>query len=774
MVRADPTPYVGSRIPRAEDPRLLTGQGLFVADVRLPGVVEATFVRSPHPHAEIVSIDADAARKLPGVIAILTARDLPTGMNPVTEPISKDASDPDIAAAIHLRMQSFHMPLLAESKVLRQGQPVAVVVATDRYLAEDASAEIDVQYKVLPPVMDMDRALSPDAPVLNPGEADNVYAEFHVGEGDVDGAFAAADESLSVRLRIGRVVGAPIECRGTAATFDPDSGSLKAWSTHQRPHFYRRFLSNILDIPEERIRAITPDMGGSFGGGMYPEEFLVPFLAIHLGRPVRWIEDRRENLENARHARDQIHHVDIAFDRDGTIKAMRDDFLVDYGAFNPFGIAVPSNTMSHLRTQYKITACHFRARGIYTNKTPNTVLRGAGRPEGAFVIERVMDLVARKLGMDPIDVRRKNLIPTEEMPFEFGIPYSYGYPLILDTGNYPEQLELALETLDLGATRALQAAARAEGRRIGIGIGSYIEGSGFGPPEFARASLEPPGKITISSGSAPHGQSHETTLAQVAADALGLDIGFVTVRAGDTGVVAAGGGTFASRSAVLAGSATHLAASQLKDALTDAAADALGCSPSDVAVSRAGIFSGPNGSSMTIGDLSRSGTFEQDAKFFTKRVTFSSGTHAAVVEVDELTGVVKVLRYVVAHDCGRMLNPTVVEGQISGGVVHGIGTALYEEIVYADDGTLATPTLFTYLMPTATEVPAVEIVHQEYLSETNPIGAKGCGEGGAVGSPGAIANAVEDALSDLGVTVTEIPLTPERVLSLISAARGLS
>jgi carbon-monoxide dehydrogenase large subunit len=542
----------------------------------------------------------------------------------------------------------------------------------------------------------------------------------------------------------------------------------------------------MLRMPADRVRFIGPDMGGSFGGGIFPEDILVPFLATELSRPVRWLEDRRENLLATSHGRDQVHEVEVAFQDDGKVVALRDRFLMDVGAYNTYAITVPYNTITHLRSQYRIDNISVEGKVALTTKAPAVPVRGAGRPEATFVIERCMDLVAGALDMDRAEIRRRNLIPPDAMPHDMGIPYRDGRPFSYERADFPAQLDAAISTFDYAAWIERQREARTQGRRIGIGIASFVEGSGHGPYEGAVVRVDESGHVTVGTGSRAHGQGHETVLSQVVADQLGMRPEDVDVRTGDTGLLPYGRGSFASRTAVTAGSAAAVAAAMLRERILTVAGRMLDADPQGLCLEggsvirrdqpdvnlelreiAAGAAPGPGGQ---MGPGEAPG-LEETYYFVPPGPTFGSGTHVVAVEVDEETGGVQILRYVTVDECGTMLNPMIVEGQVHGGVAHGIGNALFEEAVYDEDGKLLTTTYREYLLPTAMEVPHITVGHQEFPSDRNPLGVKGVGESGAVAAPAAIVGAIADALQPLPVRLTRIPLTPARLVDAVQAAR---
>lgn len=778
--------FVGQRLRRKEDSRLLRGAGRYLADIRLPQMLHVALLRSPYARARISRLDVSPALAVEGVTAVFTAADLAGRVGRFVEGARREIS-PTLFEKIDLAVKACPMTVLAEDEVLWFGQPVAAVVASDRYVAEDGVEAIEVDYEPLPAVAEVEAALRPDAPVLHPELGDNVAARFVLSAGDVDAAFAAAPLTLRERFVFGRHAANAMETRGVQASYDEGRGELTVWVTNARPHLVRTYISEMLGLPLEQVRVIAPDMGGSFGTGVFSEDALLPFLAMALRRPVRWIEDRQENLAVTRHARDQVHDLELAYDHDGRILALRDRFLVDVGAYNAYAITVSYNTAAHLRGQYGIDCFSIEGVNVLTTKAPVTPVRGAGRPEGVFALDRALDMIAAELSLDPAEVRRRNLIPAEAMPRRMGAPYRDGIDMVYDSGDFPGQLTQALEALGYEELRARQVDWRSQGRRVGIGISSYVEGSGYGPHEGAIVRLDPHGNLRVVTGAKPHGQGLETTLAQVCADAFGVSPDRVTVSAGDTSLIQYGVGTFASRSAVTAGSAVGIAAQRLRQKVLAVAGELLEADPADLELVDGRIAArDAEWRSVTLEEVAAAAApgprsrlpagmepgLEVQHYFVPETVTFASGTHLAVVEVDEETGFTRVLRYLTVDDCGRMLNPTIVEGQIHGGVAHGIGTALLEETVYDEEGQLLTGSYLDYLLPTAAEMPPIEVGHQEVLSALNPFGVKGCGEGGAVSPPAAIANAIVDALRPLQVNVNRVPLRPEALLELIRQARA--
>jgi carbon-monoxide dehydrogenase large subunit len=776
--------YFGAAVRRREDPRFLRGEGRFVDDVTLPGLLHAAFLRSPHAHARVRSIDATRARGMPGVVAVFAHADLVRWMKPL--PVF-GATPPGLAAAVRFDVRHATQWALCKDVARHVGEIVAMVVADSRARAEDAAEAIDVDWEPLPAVADMIAAGESGAPLLHPEWSTNVAVGFTHGIGDAERALAGADVVLEETFRIQRYVGMPLETRGVVALWDRRDGTLTTWNSTQVSHFVQQGLVGALELPPHKIRVIAPDLGGGFGtkASGYPEDVLIPLAARALNRPVKWIEDRREHMMAAAHARHQTHTIRLGARRDGTIVGLADRIWLDLGAYNVWGIVLPYNTVAHLIGPYRIRDMKVDVKGVVTNKTPNAPYRGAGRPETVFAMDRAVDCLARRLGMDPADIRRKNYIRPDELPWDFGMPYRDGNPLVYDSGDFPAALESALDAAGYDAFRREQPALRARGVWRGVGISGYVEGTAIGPFEGAHVKLDLTGRVQVATGAVNSGQGHETAFAQVAADALGVPLEWVTVTGGDTATVPFGVGTFASRSGVTAGNSIADAAREVRGKLVAAAAKLLEAAPDDVEIEDGKAFvRGAPGSAVELGKVIQASIptfakpgvappdFEASAYHHVPTVTYASAVHVAQVEVDPGTGYVRLLRYVVAHDCGKVINPTIVEGQVHGGVAQGVGGALFEEMAYDGEGQLLTGTLMDYLVPSATDLPRIDTVHLEYPSPRNPLGMKGLGEGGAISPPAAIANAIDDALAPLGVRITETPASPARVLTSIETARA--
>ncbi len=681
-------------------------------------------------------------------------------------------------------------PILATDKVRYVGEALAVIVAESRYLAEDAAELIEVDLEPLPAVATVDMALATDAPKVHDDLKSNVVARLRIRKGDAAGILASGVRSIRHRFTNHRYLAMPIECRGVVSQYDSRSDSLTIWSSTQVVHWVRREVAVRLGLPESRVRCIAPDVGGGFGvkGHVYPEDVLIPYLARRLGRPVKWIEDRHEHLLNSTHARDDRHDVEVAFDDKGRILAIRDNFVKDSGAYTPVGIGAPSNTIAHLLGPYDIPHLEAAATVVVTNKTPNAPYRGSGRPEGVFVMERLMDLVARELGMDPVELRLRNMIPPERMPYSVGIPYRDGVPVVYDSGDFPAALHEAINALGgLEAIRAEQRAAWAEGRFLGLGVASFVEGTGAGPFEGATVRIDPSGEIFVATGACAQGQGHETIFAQVAADEWGVTPDQVTVSIADTGSIALGYGTIASRSAVNSSSAIRKASAVLRQKVFAIAGHLLECAIEDLELrdGRVSVKGVPT-MSISLAEIAQaarpgwdhrrppgmSGGLEVTEYFEPPTVTWAYATHAALVEIDRITGAPIIRKYVVVHDSGVLINPKLADGQVLGGVCQGIGGGLLEEVIYDQDGQLLTGSLMDYLVPTASDMPPIEVIHRETPSPLNELGVKGLGEGGAIAPPVAIANAVCDALRPAGYEIFATPIRRSEILKAIDKILG--
>jgi carbon-monoxide dehydrogenase large subunit len=770
--------YFGARVLRLEDPALLSGQGRFVDDIQLPGMLHACFVRSPHAHAGIRRIDAAAARAMPGVHAVLTAGDLPPRV--ATEQIPMLVPSPLIKTP---RTQL----ALTREEVCYVGQTVALVVAEDRYRAEDAANAVEVEYEVLPAASDGRDAVKPGAPRVHSDLADNIAAVVPMAYGDVDAVFASAPHVFAEELFQHRGGAMPLEGRAVLASHDPVTDVLTVWSSTQTPHLARGTLADLFERDLESIRVIAPLVGGGFGtkAPFYPEEAAIPAAAMKLGRPVKWVEDRHEHFLSATQERDQHWSVAIAVDAGGKILGLCGKMLHDTGAYLPWGIIVPYIAATTFPGPYRVPAYAIESTVVLTNRVPCTVVRGAGRPQAVFAMERLMDRVARELNIDRAEVRRHNMIRPDEMPYSVGLVFRDGKPLVYDNGDFPRSLERALQLSDYDAFRERQAKALAEGRYIGIGVANYVEGTGLGPFEGVTVRVLPNGKVAVATGATTQGQGTRTTLSQIVADQIGCAIDDIVMTVGDTAAISQGVGAFASRQAINAGSSALMAGQNVRAQIVSAAARALGVGEDEIDIEdgRAIARSG-NRQSIGFGELARLAQgmpgfsfapgqipgLEHTAYFTPPQASYCNGTHVVEVEVDPGTGAVTILNYTVAHDSGNVINPMIVDGQVQGGVAHGIGNALLEWMKYDDQGQPLTTTFADYLLPTSLEVPRCTIEHVETPNRLNPLGVKGAGEGGTIPAPAAIVSAVEDALSPFGVHFTDVPLTPDRIVAAVAAA----
>ena len=765
--------YIGAPIRRGEDIRFLTGRATFIDDVKLPGMLHAAVLRSPHAHARILAVEAADALKLPGVACVLTFADLPAGVKPI--PLRMYALE---------GLDRFLQYPLARDKVAYVGEPVALAVAADRYAAEDAVDAVRVEYEPLEAVADVDAALRGEV-VVHEEQGSNVAGGHDIEIGDVERAFREAEYTRKEVLRVHRHTGNPMETRGLAASHDPGRNELTVWGPTKVPHFNRAVLSSLLGLPEHRIHFVEPDVGGGFGirGEFYPEDFLVPFAAMKLGRPVKWIEDRREHLMAANHSREVRCELELAIRRDGTLLGMRARIHGDMGAYiRTHGGLVPASTAAVLPGPYRVPAYEAHVRCVMTHKMGVGTYRAPGRYESCYFRERMLDMVAADLGMDPIELRRKNLIRPEEIPYELGPTRPGIASTVFDSGDYPRALEHALERFGYDALRPLQGALQ-EGRYHGVGIGWFVKNTGLGPSEGARVAVTGPESVAVYLGIATLGQGHETVMAQICADGLGVPMEWITVFHGSTDLMPYGGGTYSSRGTVMAGNAVHLTAAALKEKLLQLAARRLETEPGGLEFRSGRVHAaGTDRALLGLGELlemTRPGKvpgggapgLEATEYFHTDRLTYTYGGHLAHVAVDPETGQVEILRYLVLEDVGRCVNPLLVHGQALGAAAQGIGGTLLEELAYDEDGQLLTTTLLDYPLPSSTEIPPMESIVTEYSpSPLNPLGVKGAGEGGIVACGAALANAVSHALASLGVQVRDLPLTPDRIRGLIREA----
>jgi aerobic carbon-monoxide dehydrogenase large subunit len=767
--------HFGARVARLEDPALLTGRGRFVDDIKLAGALHACFVRSPHAHARILAIDVSAARVMPGIHAVLTADDLPARMAGSQIPML--VPNPSIKTP---RTQF----ALARHEVCYVGQTIAVAIAADRYLAEDAAAAVKVDFEPLPAVSDCRDAARPGAPCAHGDLASNVAAVLPIGYGDVDAAFANAAHVFEEVLFVHRGGAMTLEGRAVLASYDAAADLLTVWSATQTPHLCRGTLADLFERDLETIRVIAPHVGGGFGtkAPFYAEEAVIPAAAMKLGRPVTWQEDRREHFLAATQERDQHWTVAIAVDAHGKILGVRGTMLHDTGAFLPWGIIAPYIAATTLPGPYVVPAYALEAKVVLTNRVPTTVVRGAGRPQAVFAMERLMDRVARELALDPAELRARNMIGPERMPYAVGLLFRDGKPLVYASGDFPKSQARARALSGYDGFRVRRSKARAEGRYRGIGIANYVEGTGLGPFEGVTVRVLPNGKVAVATGATAQGQGTRTALSQIVADEVGCRLEDIIMTTGDTAAIPQGVGAFASRQAINAGSSALMAGASVRKQIVALAARVLGVEERDIDVEdgHAGARSG-NRPSLTLGELARMAQgmpgfslapgqapgLEHTAYFTPPQASYCNGTHVAEVEVDPFTGAVTLIDYTVAHDSGTIINPLIVDGQVQGGVAHGVGNALFEWMKYDAGAQPLTTTFQDYLLPAAPDVPSCRIEHVETPNPLNPLGVKGAGEGGTIPAPAAIISAIEDALSPFGVRFAEMPLTPDRIVDAL-------
>ena len=775
------TRYFGSPVARIEDPRLLSGGGRYVDDIALGGMLHAAFLRSPVAHGRIKSIDVSAARALPGVHAIYTMADF---ADIASGPMPPMASHPLIKTPITCHP-------LAVDEVRYAGEAIAVVLADNRALAEDALAAIELDIEHLAAVADARAAAEPDAPRVHSNRNSNVIATLRGTHGKVEQVFAGAAHRFTESFALHRGGCHSMECRGVVVDVDANSGALSLWTSSQSPYMVRRFLAGYLGRDESELRVVAPDVGGGFGpkANVYPEEFAVALAAIRCGRPVKWIEDRQEHFLATTQQRDQLWMLEVACNREGRMLGVRGRAIHDNGAYAPYGLILPATALASFPGPYALEAFDIAIDVVLTNLVPTTPVRGAGRPNTAFVLERLADRIARELRLPREEVRRRSFVRSEQMPYVTGGKMRDGSPVAYDSGDYTRALDLTLEKIDFAGFEARRAAAKARGRLLGLGLACCVEDTGLGPFEGASVRVTPAGKVVVSTGAASQGQGHATVFAQIAADALGVNIDQVTVKAADTNAFPLGISTIASRIAVTAGSSVEIAAREVRTKALKVAAHMMEVSEADLDIANGEIgVVGVPGMKVTLAsvartlsgaagvplppdiapDLAATGYFEAN------QLAFAYSSQACEVEIDPDTGDVKVTRYVVAHDCGRLINPKLVDGQIRGGVVHGIGNALYERMVHDEQGQPITTTYADYLLPVATEMPDIEIVHLETPSPRNPIGVKGAGEGGTIPAAACVISAIEHALGPNAPPITMHPVSPQDVLRWIASIKNMS
>jgi aerobic carbon-monoxide dehydrogenase large subunit len=776
----------GSAIKRREDPRLITGAATYVDDIKLPGLTYAAILRSPYAHARITAINLGEARKAAGVIAVYTGADIKDRVAPV--PCAWNPPNCDLKVPAH--------PLLAFEKVRYVGDGVAMVVADSRAAARDAIDLIDVDYDTLDGGVDPEKMAQPGAPQLHDSVPGNIAFTWVVAGGDAERAFQSAEVTVQQRMVQQRLLPTAMEPRAAVASYNKGSGHLTLWATSQNPHIHRILCSIMLKLPEHRIRVIAPEVGGGFGSklAIYADEALVSLAAMDLGRPVKWTEDRSENYKVTTHGRDHVEHVELCGNRDGTITGLRTKVYAGLGAYaSTAGPGIP--TILHgliYPGAYGVPNVHGTVYGVYTSAAPVDAYRGAGRPEASYLLERMVDIFARKIGMDPVEVRRKNFIPADKFPFTTSTGLTY------DSGNYEPALDRALQILDYKAFRRQQEEARKQGRYLGVGVVSYIEICGLGPSQVAGAvgfggglydsavvRVYPTGVVRVYIGASPHGQGEETTFAQIVADEFGYPVENVEIVHGDTETTPQGWGTYGSRSTAVCGSAVKIAAQRVKEKAKKIAAHLMEANEQDIHwKDDAFQVRGSPGQGKSFAEVALMANvawnmpagvepgLEASAFFDPSNFVYPFGSHVCTVEVDPETGEVKILRYIAVDDCGPHINPMIVEGQIHGGVVQGLGEGLQEICVYDEAGQLITGTMMDYAVPKASQMPRIETDHTVTPSPVNPLGVKGCGEAGTISSAACLVNAVCDALAPLGITHIDKPLTPARVWAAIQQARA--
>lgn len=773
------TRYFGQRIKRNEDFRMLTGQALHVDDVNLPNMLHVAFYRSTFAHGYIKSIDVEAAKAMPGVMAVYTANDLGDYWQP--GPLLVPPPSTIERITFHQRT---HTPL-AKDKVKFVGEPIVMVVAETRYIAEDAVNEIWVDIEPLEAVVDLEFALSDAAPVIHEDLPSNLAAHAIQEKGNYEQAVKAADVIIKRRLLYDRGTAAAMENRGVVVDWDAKSAHMTIWDTTQAPIFIRNIIAGILGLSEHQVRVIAPFIGGGFGPKImmgYQEEVLLPWASMKLNRPLKWIEDRQENFFATTQERGQVIDAELALTKAGKILGLKHIFIHDTGAYDPYGLTVPLNSQANALGPYNTPNYYSEFKVAFTNKPIVTPYRGAGRQHGVFVIERLLDIAAKELGLSVVEIRRRNFIQPDQFPYNHEIIFQDFAPLTFDSGNYQPALDTAIEMINYEQfLNDEQPRLQAEGKKVGIGLAAYVEGTGIGPYEGARITVGTSGKVSVATGIGTQGQGHFTSFAQIVADEIGVDVRDVYLVTGDTDQFHWGAGTFASRGAVVAGSAIHAAATEVRKKILKFAGEQLEAAPEDLELGNGEVWvKGVPETAVKLGQLAMQanplrGAVKADAEpgleatsyFGPESGTTASGVHAMIVEVDPDTMLVEIKRYVVVHDCGTVINPLILDGQIHGGVAQGIGNAFYEKLHFDENGQLLNASFMDYLLPTALDVPRIEIGHHETPSPLNPLGIKGAGEAGAIPTAAVFAQAVENALGNDCPELLEIPLSPNRLFELI-------
>jgi carbon-monoxide dehydrogenase large subunit len=767
----------GSRAKRLEDPDLLTGKGRFIDDINFSGLKHAAFLRSPHAHAAIQNIDSSAARAIAGVHAVFTLADF-------RPHLANERLVVGLPSAAY--RQDLNRPALADDEVVHVGEPIAIVIADSRYIAEDAVALIDVEFDPLPVVADCKAALEDDAPTAHKSAPHNVLAEFDVGYGDVDQAFSRAPHTFKESFWQHRGGSHSLEGRGAVATYDDAEEQLTLWTSTQAAHTAKSVLVDMFGWSENRVRVMTPDVGGGFGPKVvfYPEDIAVALAAYVMREPVKWVEDRREHFVGTTQERDQYWDAEIAVDEQGKVLGVRGSLIHDHGAYTARGINLAQNSAVVVTLPYDVPSYHLDVKLALTNKVSVTPVRGAGHPQGIFVMERLLDRAANELGIDRAEIRRRNLVSGDRMPCEKPIKARNGLPVVLDSGDYPACMDKALKKAGYDAFRDRQAAARADDRYIGMGVANYVKGTGRGPFESATVRIGPSGQILVYTGAAAMGQSTRTMMAQIVAEQLGGDMGMVEVVTGDTSGVPLGIGGSASRQTVTAGSSAHLAAIEVRSKALKVAAHILEASEEDLEIEGGEVrVKGVPDLSVSLGTVAHAvaGTpgfalpggiepgMESTQSAVIDDLTFANGTQVVEVEVDPETGDVRFQNYVMVHDSGAIINPMIVDGQVIGGTAHGIGNTLYEWMGYDEYAQPLTTNFAEYLMVTATEMPTINLVHMESPTPLNPLGVKGVGECGIAPASAAIVAAIEDALAPFNVHIAQVPIRPAEIVALVAA-----
>ncbi len=768
---------VGARIKRREDPRLIQGLAQYVDDVKLVDILHVAILRSPYAHARILSINTDAARSHPGVVAVVTGDDIKDKLGTVPCATTDPEGFPGMKVPPHY--------CLALEKVRLVGEPVVAVVAEDKYIAQDAVDLVEVDYDPLDAVTSSEDALAAGAPILHEQFGTNQAFTWSLAGGDIDTALAEADRVVKQKFVHQRLAPNAIEPRGVLANYEAGDGQLTLWSSTQIPHLLRTQLSVMLGMAENRVRVIAPEVGGGFGSklNVYAEEGLLGYISRELNRPVKWIEGRRENMMHTIHGRDQTGDVEVAVKNDGTITGLKYTVMADVGAYYQLLTpAIPTLTGLMLCGCYRFQNVAMNLTATFSNKMATDAYRGAGRPEATYLVERIVDCVAHDLNMDPLEVRRKNLIGADEFPFTTGTALAY------DSGDYTTALDKAMGMIDYDALRKEQAELREQGRYLGIGLSTYVEICGMGPSaampaggwESSTVRVDPTGKVTVLTGVSPHGQGQETSFAQMIADGLGVDIDDVKIVHGDTEIVQYGIGTFGSRAMAVGGAALHIAMEKIREKANKIAAHLLEANPQDIVMDDNMYFvQGNPDNALSLADISTTAHVGvnlpeglepgmAETHFFEpSNFTYPFGTHIAIVEVSADTGEIEIKRYIAVDDCGNIINPLLVEGQLHGGIVQGLSQALFEEVVYDEGGQMLSGSFMDYALPRAHHFPRFEMDNTITPSPVNPMGVKGVGEAGTIGSTPCIVNAVVDALKPFGVRHIDMPLRPEKIWRLM-------